>query len=200
MKIKLRQLLLVFLLITALMILFLALVILGNKVLPYQYTAAQYLLWLLSALLSFIGLPFMAYISYTKPAAKEDKREKWHKKDNLFFAGLCLPIAIMLFWAFGNLEHHQTIYDFFVNIFGASWRGMPNFPIPLLSVLVFGIFALAELLHNKIRYQVYEFPDFPDPEQKETFRRRRSVYYSVGMAAAIICFISYYLKWVTMID
>lgn len=200
MKIKLRQILLLFLLIAALMILFLALVIWGNKILPYRYTAAQYLLWLLSGLLSFIALPFIAYISYTKPRAKEDKREKWHKKDNLFFAGLCLPVAIALFWAFGNVGHHRAIYDFFVHIFGKGWRGNPNFPIPLLSVLVFGIFALAELLHNKIRYKVYEFPDFPDPEQQETFRRRRSVYYSVGMAAGIICFISYYLKWVIMID
>lgn len=200
MKIKLRQLLLVFLLIAALMILFLAFVVLGNKVLPYHYTAAQYLLWLLSGLLSFIALPFLAYISYTKPGAKDHKRETWHKKDNLFFAGLCLPVAIALFWAFGSLGHHRVIYDFFVNIFGKGWRGNPNFPIPLLSFLVFGIFALAELLHNKIRYKVYEFPDFPDPEQKETFRRRRSLYYSVAMAACIVCFISYYLKLVIMIE
>lgn len=198
MKIKWRQVTLVFLLIAAVMILFLSLVLLGNRILPQRYTAAQYLLWLLSGLLSFIAMPFIAYMSYTKPGNENQKGEKWNKRDNLYFAAICLPLAIAMFWAFGNLEHHQAIYRFFVGIFGKGRRG-PNFPIPLLSFLVFGVFALAELLYNKARYRVYEFPDFPDPERQETFRRRRSIYYSVAMAACIICFISYYLKWVTMI-
>lgn len=181
------------------MIVFLSLVILGNKVFPDRYSAAQYFLWMLSGLFSFIGLPLIAYISYTKPAAKALKRAMWNKKDNLFFAGLCLPLAIALFWAFGNLAHHRAVYDFFVAIFGKGRRG-PNFPIPLLSFLLFGIFALAELLHNKIRYKVYEFPDFPDPERQQAFRRRRAIYYSVAMAACVVCFISYYLKWVILIE
>lgn len=200
MKIKLKQVVLVFLSIAAVMILFLSLVLLGNQLLPMRYTAAQYLLWLLSGLLSFIGLPFFAYISYTKPGSPEKyKRENWHKKDNLFFAGVCLPIAVILFWAFGNLEHHRGIHHFFVDIFGKGWRGNPNFPIPLLSFLWFGVFALAELLHNKIRYKVYEFPDFADPEQQRTFRRRRSIYYSIALATCVICFISYFLRWVIII-
>ncbi len=200
MKIKLSQVVLVFLSIAAILILFLSLVLLGSRLQPQRYSAAQYLLWLLSGLLSFIGLPFMAYISYTKPGSPEKhKREKWHRKDNLFFAGICLPIAVVLFWAFGNLEHHRAINHFFVSIFGKGWRGNPNFPIPLLSFLAFGIFALAELLHNKIRYKVYEFPDFPDPEQQETFRRRRSVYYSIALATCVVCFISYFLRWVIMV-
>lgn len=200
MKIKLKQAVLIFLLIAAILILFLLLVLLGNQLLPYRYSAAQYLLWLLSGLLSFIGLPFIAYLNYTKPGSAEShKRVKWHKKDNGFFAVVCLPVALVLFWAFSNLEHHHAIYNFFVSIFGKGWRGNPNFPIPLLSFLWFGVFALAELLHNKIRYKVYEFPDFPEAEQQETFRRRRSVYYSIALAACVVCFISYFLKWVIMI-
>ncbi|RYD99167.1 MAG: hypothetical protein EOP54_05065 [Sphingobacteriales bacterium] len=200
MRIKLKQALLVFILIAAVLILFLLLVVMGNQLSPQRYTAAQYLLWLLSGLLSFVGLPFIAYISYTKPGAAQHKRVKWDKTDNLFFAGICLPVAIVLFWAFGNLAHHQAIYHFFVGIFGKGWRGNPNFPIPLLSFLVFGIFAVAELLHNKIRYKVYEFPGLPDLEQQKTFRRRRSVYYSIALATCVICFISYYLRWVILIE
>lgn len=200
MKIKLKQVVLLFLLIAAVLILFLLLVVLGNQLLPQRYTATQYLLWLLSGLLSFIALPFIAYISYTRPGASENlKRAKWRKQDNWFFAGLCLPVAIVLFWAFGNLEHHHAIYNFFVGIFGKGRRGNPNFPIPLLSFLVFGIFALAELLHNKIRYKVYEFPEFPEAAQQETFRRRRSIFYSIALAACVICFISYFLKWVVVV-
>ncbi len=196
MNVKWKQVLLIFLLIAAILILFLLFLLLGNRLLPQQYTAEQYLLWLLSGFLSFIGVPSIAFINHTRQGGVQGKGERWHRADNLFFTGVCLPVAILLFWAFGSLDHHRAIYNFFTGIFGIGWRGYPNFPIPLLSFLVFIVFALAELLHNKIRYKVYEFPEFPDPERQETFRRRRALFYSIAFAAWVICFISYYLKWV----
>lgn len=199
MNIKWKQLILVFLLIAAVMLLFLAVVIIGNRVSPDRYAAAQYLTWILAFLLSFIAMPFLAYLSYTKPASASPATH-WNRKDNLFFAAFCLPLAVALFLAFGDLEHHRAIERFFVGIFGRNYKGAPNFPVPLLSLLVFAVFGLGEVLHNKLRYGVYEFPDFPDPGKQKVFRRRRSIYYCIALVACIICAISYFLKWTILIE
>ncbi|MCZ4243588.1 hypothetical protein [Pedobacter punctiformis] len=184
-----------------LLIIWLATVYIGDTYFNSKASAEQFLLWILSGSIIFLGYPIATKsMFHVGPSNKTHWKatsnlKAFNRSDWLFFLMLHIITMPVLFWAFGNLQHHRDIYNFFVEHFGKNYKGAPNFPI--LLAFFFGTFMLLALFYIiflKIRYGTYNEPKFLSKEKEVDFNKKMAIYFSFVASTSLVVMFLYYLK------
>ena len=189
-----------------LLVIWLALVYLGNTYLDIKVDARQYLLWLMSGLIIFIAYPVFSKIYLSRWISKKilwgaviDIPEL-KKTDWLFFVFLHLIGVPLLFWIFSDIQTHLDIYNYFVDHFGKGTRGQPRFPIVLLFMTIpLFSFSAIYLMVVKVRYGTFNEPKFENNQRDNNFRQKRKIYFSFVVSTSVTIMLCYLLKMTLMV-
>lgn len=190
------------------LMIWIAAVYIGNTYFDSKSSSGQFLLWILSGIISFMCYPIASkQISNLGALNKNNKiahpvfeRQKFDKSDWFFFILLHSITAPLLFWIFSDLEHHAQIYDFFVDTFGRNYKGAPNFPV--LLVFIFGTFfllAIVYVLFLRIRYGTFNEPKILSSIEEKNFKQKQEIYFSYVASTTLTVMMLYLLKMVLLV-
>lgn len=190
------------------LLLWIAAVYIGNTYFDSKSSSGQFLLWILSGIISFMCYSIASKQIYNLGALNKNnkiahpvfKRQKFDKSDWFFFILLHSITAPLLFWIFSDLEHHVQIYDFFVDTFGRNYIGAPNFPV--LLVFIFGTFfllAIVYVLFLRIRYGTFNEPKILSSIEEKNFKQKQEIYFSYVASTTLTVMMLYLLKMVLLV-
>ena len=184
-----------------------ATVYIGNTYFGSKSSSGQFLLWILSGIISFICYPIASKQISNLVALNKNKikypvfeRQKFDKSDCFFFIFLHSITALLLFWIFSDLEHHVQIYNFFVDTFGRNYKGAPNFPV--LLIFIFGTFfllAIVYVLFLRIRYGTFNEPKSLSSIEEKNFKQKQEIYFSYVASTTLTVMMLYLLKMVLLV-
>ncbi|MEJ5091873.1 hypothetical protein GEO21_17715 [Sphingobacterium faecium] len=183
-------------------------VYIGNTYFGSTASSGQFLLWILSGAIIFVGFPIatkqifhLGSFSKNDSIAQEvQKTQKFSKSDWLFFL-LIHSIAIpILFWTFSDLQHHVLIYNYFVDIFGKNYRGAPNFPI-LIAFVFATLFLLTFIyvLFLKLKYGTFSNPKGLTDVDERNFKQKQEIYFSFVASSMFTVMMLYFLKMILLV-
>lgn len=190
------------------LMIWIAAVYIGNTYFDSKSSSGQFLLWILSGIISFMCYPIASKQIYNLGALNKNnkiahpvfERQKFDKSDWFFFILLHSITAPLLFWIFSDLEHHVQIYDFFVDTFGRNYKGAPNFPV--LLVFIFGTFfllAIVYVLFLRIRYGTFNEPKILSSIEEKNFKQKQEIYFSYVASTTLTVMMLYLLKMVLLV-